>query len=326
MATENSQVQNQTLILKYGLVVVVLIALLSWLFTQGEPEKVTPKVIEPTQIEQPIQTASEVASELMELSEPPPVETEIESQETAPEPELIEISEPEQPETLVIESEDSNKAPVEQPTIIEQVDTPQEPEEKVHYSEWLVPKLEQTLIEPALLNLLNKEQLIENFVVFIDNAAIGAIAKEFSVLKGPTEKFSAKQPQIDVQGEMSYVVDENSYQRYNGHAQLLTIIPTDFIIEMYDDLRPDIEDAYQQIGYADNDFNEKVLLVIDQLLQVPVLEAPPELLSPSAMYVYKDESLEQLSDIQKLLLRMGPKNIQKIQQKLKEVQQKLTAN
>lgn len=321
MTEEKSEQQSQTVALKYGLIVVVLIAVVSWLVMQGDEPKQEPEVAKP--IEQPIeemqvQAPAVVASELEE-SEPEqlPIEPE------------VDLTSPEEPETVILEAEPEvvkpkiESEPVQ--AITEIVEEEPEPEPvSQHYSNWLLPKLDQLLVEPDLLSLIIKPQVVENFVVFIDNAAAGSVARDFSILKAPKGKFSVTQPQMAEFGKMTYVADEKSYDRYNLHAQVLTLIPTDFLVEIYQKLQPDMEQAYQQIGYSDFDFNEKLLVVIDQMLSVPVLIEAPALVSPSAMYEYADPELESLNDLQKLLLRMGPDNVRLVQSKLRELQNELT--
>jgi len=319
MTEEKSEQQSQTVALKYGLIVVVLIAVVSWLVMQGDEPNQEPVIAKPIELpmeETQVQAPAVVASEL-EKSEPEqlPIEPE------------VDLTSPEEPETFILEAEpevmkpEIESEPVQ--AITEIVEEEPEPVSQ-HYSDWLLPKLDQLLVEPDLLSLIIKPQVVENFVVFIDNAAAGSVARDFSILKSPEGKFSVTQPQMAEFGKMTYLADEESYDRYNLHAQVLTLIPTDFLVEIYQKLQPDMEQVYQQIGYSDFDFNEKLLVVIDQMLSVPVLAQAPALVSPSAMYEYADPELESLNDLQKLLLRMGPDNVRLVQSKLRELQNELT--
>jgi hypothetical protein len=59
------------------------------------------------------------------------------------------------------------------------------------------------------------------------------------------------------------------------------------------------------------------------VLETPIIFYQLELTLPSVMYQYADEHLESLPDTQKLLLRMGPDNLQMIKFKLRQIQNEL---
>jgi Protein of unknown function (DUF3014) len=56
-----------------------------------------------------------------------------------------------------------------------------------------------------------------------------------------------------------------------------------------------------------------------ELLETPVIEKPIALTRPSVMYAFEDPELETLSSAQRQLLRMGPRNVRIVQQKLREI-------
>ncbi|WP_413698953.1 DUF3014 domain-containing protein [Psychromonas sp. KJ10-10] len=159
--------------------------------------------------------------------------------------------------------------------------------------------------------------IIRNIVVFIDNFARGELVSKFSPLQKPEEQFSvAKEDNV-------LLMNDESYHRYDKYAQAIDDIDTSNFMYLYALLSPLIDEAYQDIGYPSGSFNQTFIKAIEHLLDTPVIRYKIELTSPSVMYQYADQSLEDLPDTQKLMLRMGPDNLQTIKFKLREIQNEL---
>jgi len=73
------------------------------------------------------------------------------------------------------------------------------------------------------------------------------------------------------------------------------------------------------LGYPNEDFQNTLIRAIRELLGTPLVEGDIVLEQAVATYQMADEDLEDLSDAQKHLLRMGPQNVRKIQSKLREM-------
>jgi hypothetical protein len=73
------------------------------------------------------------------------------------------------------------------------------------------------------------------------------------------------------------------------------------------------------MGYPDLDFDDRLGQAIAELIAVPVAPEAPVLVEEVLRYEFADAELEALSDAQKHLLRMGPRNVQRIQHKLREL-------
>jgi hypothetical protein len=85
------------------------------------------------------------------------------------------------------------------------------------------------------------------------------------------------------------------------------------------------QDAYVALGYPDGYFNDRLVEVIDHLLETPEVNDPIELVRPHVLYEYSDPNLEALSSGQKLLLRMGSDNAARIKGTLRELRVLVTA-
>ena len=87
---------------------------------------------------------------------------------------------------------------------------------------------------------------------------------------------------------------------------------------VYERLYPLFQHAYEDLGYPGKYFNDRLVEVIDHLLQTPEVAAPIPLLQPRVFWEYADPALENRSAGQKLLIRMGPQNARIIKAKLRE--------
>lgn len=167
--------------------------------------------------------------------------------------------------------------------------------------------------------LLIKTDIIRNFVVFTDNFARGDLLANFSPLIKPADKFSV------LKRDNKIYLNEESYNRYAPYVEIINSIDIEFMISQYTKLKPLFDQAYQEIGYPEGAFGSTLIEAIDTALDAPVIREPIALVAPSAMYKFADPELETLADAQKLMIRMGPDNMLKLQEKLQEIQSALLA-
>lgn len=159
--------------------------------------------------------------------------------------------------------------------------------------------------------------IIRNIVVFVDNFSRGDLLLKFSPVAKPSGFF-----EVTNQHGITYISDD-SYQRYNRYADAVAAIDVDKFIELYTLLSPLFDAAYQEIGYPKGIFSTTFESAITHLLETPIIAYQLEVTSPSVMYRYADENLEALPDTQKLMLRMGPDNLQIIKAKLEQIKDEL---
>jgi len=94
---------------------------------------------------------------------------------------------------------------------------------------------------------------------------------------------------------------------------------------LYRRLYPLFQQAYEDLGYPGKYFNDRLVEVIDHLLETPEIAAPIPLEQPRVFYTYADASLEARSAGQKLLIRMGPANARIVKAKLRELRAEIVA-
>jgi hypothetical protein len=96
-------------------------------------------------------------------------------------------------------------------------------------------------------------------------------------------------------------------------------------VRVYRSAQPLFEAAYHDLGTPERSFEETLRSAIQELLAAPPLEGAVALRRVGNYYEYPDEALEGLSSAQRHLLRMGPRNALRIQEKLREIQRALGA-
>ncbi|MBQ4861028.1 DUF3014 domain-containing protein [Pseudoalteromonas sp. MMG013] len=166
------------------------------------------------------------------------------------------------------------------------------------------------------VELFVSDDMIRRMVVFVDNTAKGTIAKKHMPVNRPAEAFMALEDDI-------IVTDPNSYERYTPYATMFANLSTAQIVRLYQQFQPLIVEAYEEIGYEGDEFNGVLVQAIEELLDTPVPETTLPLIKNSVTYRYAYPEWEQLSDVQKQFLRMGPNNMKKVKQRLVTLQKQL---
>lgn len=282
----------------YGAAVVVLLIGVIWAVTSPE-EEVAPAPTPIVKMPEPV-------------IEPEPVVEPQQPEIVEPEPELAQV-------TL-----DQDMEPEPEPELPPEPEVPPHPP-LMESDSWLRAQITDLVMGAPAIKKMVQENIISNFVVFVDNAAKGEIVRNFSPATEPEGRFKAtlvKNNDPD-NADLTYVLDKSSYKRFDMYADLITALPVEQSRELYETVSPLIEEAYSELGYTENDFDDKLIETIDLLLATPVIDGDIKLVTPSAMYEFADKNLEALSPIQKLFIRMGPDNQRKIIPVLKDIKAQL---
>jgi Protein of unknown function (DUF3014) len=183
-------------------------------------------------------------------------------------------------------------------------------------SDPVVRMLARALSEhPVVAAWLATNGLIRNFTVVVVSIGEGnAPAKQLSVLK-PASPFAV----FEANGK-SYV-DTKSYNRYSALADAVASVDSAGAAKLYATLKPRIEEAYGELGSPDRRFDQVLEQAIVAVLGTPTLNSPLQVkpADEGIGYAFTDARLERMSDAQKQLLRMGPRNAQIIKAKLREI-------
>ncbi|WP_321391760.1 DUF3014 domain-containing protein [uncultured Desulfuromusa sp.] len=190
----------------------------------------------------------------------------------------------------------------------------------------LVQESDQS-IETALSSLFSKESLnilfyrdnfIQKFVATIDNLPEKKLPRTLLPIKAPGGKFLVSGTQEEPQ------TSSRNYKRYEPILLLLESIDTDQAIKIYTFFYPLFQTAYEQLGYTNAYFNDRLVYVIDHLIETPNPPDPIQLAQPAVLFTYADPDLEKRSAGQKILLRLGQEQRTRVLKLLNSYRQKLT--
>lgn len=192
-----------------------------------------------------------------------------------------------------------------------------------------LPAIEKSDIgfDRAMYNLLNgeilyalikRENFIQKFVVTIDNLTNKQLPTTHLPITAPSGKFL-----VSGSSESPHASKSN-YLRYSNHINLLSKLNPTTTIKIYAYFYPLFQTAYRQLGYKNSYFNDRLVTVIDHLLETPNPTDPIQFKQPVILYTYANYDLEKLSAGQKILLRMGQEQRLKVLTILSTYRQLLT--
>ena len=220
--------------------------------------------------------------------------------EEAPPPAVVESPAPAAPELRELEEVAAEPEPIILP-LLDQSDT-------------LLRELAAALSShPNLAAWLVTDELIRTFTVAVENIADG---------QNPAPRLSALAPKNGFRTagrEADLLIDQESYDRYNGLGDLVASLDADGAVRLYEAFTPLIAEAYRELGHPEGGFDETLERAIRRLLDTPVVEREVLLFARLVYYEYADPMLEALSPVQKQLLGTGPRNVRLIQAKLREL-------
>jgi hypothetical protein len=168
-------------------------------------------------------------------------------------------------------------------------------------------------------NLFLVDTIIRNIVVSVDNLTRQKLPNKYRFTQPVQGKFSVTEDD----SEIKYINPDN-YNRYISIITLIEATDTKKMAAIYTRLSPLFQKAYDDLGYPDSNFTDRLIEVINHLTQTPELKDPIKLEQPNVYYTYADPELEALSSGQKIMIRMGYDNTRRLKIKLRDLLQDLT--
>jgi hypothetical protein len=170
----------------------------------------------------------------------------------------------------------------------------------------------------ALIRVLADEQLIRSIVVFVDNISRGEFPQTSLPYKRIEQEMSVRN--ID---ENLFVMEANAHDRFNQLIDTFVAVDTDQAMTLYRTLQPLFQQAYAEIGSRNVNFDDTLRSAINAVRRSPNAEGPYQLVKPSVMFLYADASIENMEEMQKQLIRIGPENTEKLKAKLRQFSEQL---
>ena len=182
------------------------------------------------------------------------------------------------------------------------------------------PPVDEPAFEHALTDVLgaqfvqdhlNVQGFMQRLVATVDNLPRESVTKLLPL------KPIGGQLAVTGDGENITIAPANA-ARYGALMRTLDATDPRRLAELYVRYYPLFQRAYEALGYPGRYFNDRLVQVIDHLLEAPESDGPVRVIQPRVMYQYADPSLESRSAGQKILMRIGKDNEARVKAKLRE--------
>ena len=184
--------------------------------------------------------------------------------------------------------------------------------------------LAELLGQSALLRFVRTDDFSHRLVVTVDNLARSHAPPRLWPVNPTPGRFS-----VSGDGELRNIAAENA-GRYTPLVTLISSVNPRQAAALYVLMYPQLQKTYEELGYPGRYFNDRVVEVIDHLLETPEPPASGPLMQltevkgsvpstqPWLRYEFADTDLQSLSAGQRILLRVGPTHRQALKAKLAE--------
>jgi hypothetical protein len=178
-------------------------------------------------------------------------------------------------------------------------------------------QIEETFGAQAVRRLLRPDKLINSIAATVDNLTREKAAVRLWPVQPASGHFLVSKAADGL------VVSPDNSRRYAPYVGLLTRTDTRMVVDTYVRLYPLLQHAYEELGYPQGYFNDRLIAVIDHLLAAPEPEGPVRLVQPHVLYQFEDPDLEAASAGQKLMIRIGVDNEKQVKRKLRDLRRQL---
>jgi hypothetical protein len=195
------------------------------------------------------------------------------------------------------------------------------------------PESADSYVANALVDLLGNREAqsflsLDGFVRHVVATVDNLPRKHAAVRLWPVQQAPGRMV-TEVRDDGTYVSAGNA-ARYEPFVSFVESINTARAVALYVRLYPMFQKAYQDLGYPDRYFNDRLIEVIDHLLQTPEPARLPKVTLPEVkgpippprpwvMYEFEDYALDERSAGQKILLRMGTAHTKRLKAKLADL-------
>ncbi len=175
--------------------------------------------------------------------------------------------------------------------------------------------------QPDLRSMLQMDGFVRRVVATVDSLAREHSATRLWPVAAAPERFVVR-----VQDDHA-TIDPDNGLRYTAFVLLCESVDVQRLAATYRSTYPLFQQAYEELGYPKGYFNDRLVEVIDHLLAAPrpalpvavrlvQVQGPEPLSRPWLHYEFVDPALESLSAGQKIMVRMGDVNEQRLKARL----------
>jgi hypothetical protein len=160
---------------------------------------------------------------------------------------------------------------------------------------------------------LGAANLLERASVLLDNLVLDVSPRKQLSFLAPARPFSAAGRGAKLS------IDPRSYARYDTIGDVIASIDAKGFARGVRTLYPLLRTAYHGLGYPDRPLDPVLALALKRLIEAPVADGDVLLRKEGGVYRFQDQKLEESGDVEKHLLRMGPRNTRLVQAKAREI-------
>jgi hypothetical protein len=173
--------------------------------------------------------------------------------------------------------------------------------------------LERASQHPLFRKGLALPGLVRRWVVVTENLSQGDSPRDELRFLAPRGRFSVV-PRGD-----GFAASADAWARYDEFAAAVESLDARAAASAYRRLHGVLDAAFAALGYKPGALDAATARALRRIADAPVATEETKLVQAEGLYVYADQKLEQLPEVEKHLLRMGPVNERKIQAKAKEL-------
>jgi hypothetical protein len=164
------------------------------------------------------------------------------------------------------------------------------------------------------------ETLIDRLVATIDSLPREHTSEKIRPVTRLSEPFRPEENAYTI------LLGPENFARYDALVARFASANPDDIVMTYRRFYPLFQESYERLGYPNAYFNDRVVEVIDHLLETPEPDGPLNLTRPNVLFEFADPELEALSSGQKLLLRMGNAHALTMKQVMRELRARIVVS
>lgn len=178
--------------------------------------------------------------------------------------------------------------------------------------------LEAVSGNPLVRGLLGAPELVRRWAVALENLANGVVPRKQVEAFAPAGSFAV------VRRGGTASIDPQSYRRYDAVGDAVASVNVQALATAYAALRPALETAYRSLGYPDGSIDKATARALHRIELAPVRDGEVAVVEGTgATWEYADPALERLGEVDKQILRMGPRNGGILKAKAREISQAL---
>lgn len=168
------------------------------------------------------------------------------------------------------------------------------------------------ILSEPLATLLKPTEQVRRWVIVIDQLATYRFPNKYLPIVYDKEPFLA------VKTENGYQNDPGNYKRWVGLINTVTTVDPKTLAIYYKKWSPFLEGTYNELGNPQS-FDNQLRTMIEHFLMVEAIPANAAFKRPKVFYEYIDPVLENADPLSKWMWRLGPENMKKLQNWLREL-------